>query len=193
MAHLDESAIDRILKAVGRVPNDLDKQELRSDLEGVSTLHLTGKRLRDAPAKRRKRLKRTAAAAKKLALLLETFSDEVEKSRLRRCRKEVDGLVAYIERGSGSLAKVLGVKETTALENLVGRGLWSTFKNHFGVPKSKYTKDHHKDVVRGPFIDFAEAALKELGITVWSRPVSRQAIADALTRSDRITEKLKQK
>jgi hypothetical protein len=193
MVHLDESAIDRILKAVGPVPHDPDKQQLLSDLEGVSTLHPIGERLR-APASRSKLLKETAAA-KKLELLFKRFSDEVEERRLRRCRKEVDGLVAYIERNP--LAKVLGVKETTALENLVGVALWSTFKNHFGVPTRKYTKNSYNGDVQGQFIDFAHAALRELGITVRGRLASRQAIADAWTsgnrRRRRLTEKLKQK
>ena len=50
MAYLDASAIDRIIKAVGKVPDDLDKEQLLSDLELVAAMHRTGVVIRDSPA-----------------------------------------------------------------------------------------------------------------------------------------------
>jgi hypothetical protein len=192
VAHLDASAIDRILKAVGKVPDDLDRQRLLVNLESVAALHRTGDWFRAAPAERRKLLKRTVATANKLMKLLETFSDEVGKSRLRRCRKEVDGLIAYIENVPPKLLTSLGVNETSAFENLVGRGLGLVYESH-GFGKPRYTKNPYSGVFESRFVDFAKAALKELDITISGEPVSGQAIADALTRYRRLTEKTEQK
>ena len=88
------------------------------------------------PAKRRERLKQTVAAADKLMMLLELFSDEVGRSCLRRCRKEIDGLISYIENVPPKLLTSLGVKEKkSAFVILVGRGLAHVFKSHsFGKP-----------------------------------------------------------
>jgi hypothetical protein len=184
VAYLNASAIDRILKAVGKVPDDLDKQRLLVDLELVAALHRTGDWLRVAPAERRKLLKRTVATANKLMKLLETFSDEVGKSRLRRCRKEIDGLIAYIENVPPKLLTSLGVNETSAFENLVGRGLGLVYESH-GFGKPGYTKTDG-NVFKGSFVVFTKAVLKELDLGV---PVSGRAIADALTSYRRLTGK----
>jgi hypothetical protein len=182
VAYLDASAIDRILKAVGKVPDDLDKQQLLSDLESVAAMHRTGVLMRDrrkpvsgrVPAKRRERLKQTVATADKLMMLLETFSDGVGRSCLRRCRKEIDGLISYIENVPPKLLTSLGLKEKkSAFLILVGRGLAHVFKSH-GFGKPGYTKNPD-GTFKGPFVDFTKAVLKELGVT----PDSGQAIADA--------------
>jgi hypothetical protein len=194
VAYLDVSAIDRILKAVGKVPDDLDKQRLLSDLESVAALHRIGVLIRDRHkpvsgrvlVKRRKRLKQTVAAANKFMRLLETFSDEVGKSWLRRSRKEIDGLIAYID--PPKLLTSLGVNETSAFENLVGRGLALVFES-YGFGKPGYTKTDG-NVFKGPFVDFTKAILKELDLGV---PVSGRAIADALTSYRRLTGKTEQK
>jgi hypothetical protein len=188
VAYLDASALDRILKAVGKVPDDLDKQQLLTDLELVAALHRKGVQLRKAPAPRRKRLKRARATANKLMMLLETFSDEVGSSRLRRCRKEIDGLIGYIENVPPKLLTSLGVKEKkSAFVILVGRGLAWVFESHrFG--NSGYTKNPDS-TFKGPFVDFTKAVLTELGVT----PDSGQAIADALRSYRRLIEKTEQK
>jgi hypothetical protein len=195
VAHLDASAIDRILKAVGKVPDDLDKQSLLVDLESVEAMHRVGVQIRDrhkpvsgrVPVKRRLRLKQTVAAADKLRKLLETFSDEVESRRLRQCHEEVAGLIAYIK-APPKLLTSLGVNETSAFENLVGRGLALVFKSH-GFGKPGYTKNPYSGVFESRFVDFAKTALKELGIP--GGPVSDRAIADALTSYRRLTGKIK--
>ena len=58
---------------------------------------------------------------------------------------------------------------------LVGSELSEIFEKHFGK-RASYTRDPYDESIKGPFIDFAEAVLKEFG-----RSPSRAGIADALT------------
>ena len=85
-------------------------------------------------------------------MLLETFSDEVASSRLRRCRKEIDGLIGDIENVPPKLLTSLGVNEKkSAFVILVGRGLAHVFKSHgFGNPG--YTKNPDDALSKGPLL-----------------------------------------
>jgi hypothetical protein len=86
------------------------------------------------------------------------------------------------------LERALGINQVSAFESLVGFRLRKIFEKYFKHHPS-YTRDPVTDAVSGHFIDFTEAALKEMGITSRNGdPYSRSAIANALT-AIRKTEK----
>jgi hypothetical protein len=173
---LPDGAVDRIVAAVGHVPDKLDRDHLRADLEGIVSLYRAGDDLRYKPAKRTQGVRKIVETAKHLQSLIDG------NWRLRRHRGALNRLIADAEfEFPEKLTTVLGVRRVSTFENLVGLMLRSTFELHFKVPAG-YTNDEINEEVRGAFIDFAEAALTELGITNSGAPYSRRSIAAALSK-----------
>jgi hypothetical protein len=170
--------LDRILDAVGTaVPAVLDREQLLSDLDGIASLYRTGVDVRHTPAKRRQNVSRIIAAAEHLKTLIEN------DWRLHRHWSALDRLIAdAASEFPEGLMKMLGTGRMSAFENLIGLMLRTTFEQHFGE-QAGYTRDPFTGDISGRFIDFAEAALEELGITSSdAAPYSRNAIAAALTK-----------
>jgi hypothetical protein len=176
-ARLDRASIGRILAAVGDVPAGLDRDELLSDLEGIRSLHKTGVDLRYQPANRAQNTARIIAAAEHLKTLIK------EDWELRRHRAKLDRLIADAKKPFPPVLKDgLGGGQVSAFDNLIGTWLRFTFECHFGT-EAGYTRDPLTNEVRGAFIDFAAAALAELGITKLGNPYSRNSIAMAVSKS----------
>jgi hypothetical protein len=172
---LPDGAIDRIVAAAGHAPDDLNRDQLRADLEGIVSLYRASVDLRYKPAKRSQGVLRIVETAKHLQSLIDG------NWRLRRHRGALNRLIADAEFEFPKLMTVLGVQQVSAFENLVGLMLRSTFELHFKVAAG-YTNDDFGEEVRGAFIDFTEAALTELGITYFGAPYSRRSIAAALSK-----------
>jgi hypothetical protein len=179
-AHEEEAAgivnIDRILTVVGDVPADLDRDELRSDLEGVRSIYRTGVSLRQAPSKRLQKVNKIVEAAERLELLI------MGEPHLGRHRPALKRLVADAKQElfPSELVKLLGGGgQVSAFQNLIDI-LRDTFERHFKI-EAGYTRDPINDVVTGAFIDFAQAALEEMNVTYLGRPYSRGSIASALS------------
>jgi hypothetical protein len=176
IAQLDELNLDRVIAAVTLPVNNPDG--LRTDLEAIANLYRTGSSLRWQPAKRARNSKQIIATAKRLYSLIEG------NWYLHRYRPEIERLIAEAKRGFPVwfLEEMLGVNRVSAFEAAV-RHLALTFELHFKV-KPGYTKKTYSDSgeIEGPFIDFADAALRELEIRREGAPYTRNSIAAALTK-----------
>jgi hypothetical protein len=158
-----EASIARVLKAVGDIPAELDRQELLSDLMGTLSLYRTGVGMRHAPRAREERFDRAVRA-------LEYAKSQIEADYvLVRDRSALDRVIEHIREVAAvptGLRDFLQVHDSSAFDNLI-RMLLSTFKKHF-PDRTIYRKDLDGEI-HGPFIDFVESALNELGITNYSR------------------------
>jgi hypothetical protein len=175
----DGPDIDRIVAAVADAPNDLDKDQLLSDLQGAVSLYRYGFALRHERADRREDMKKAIALAKRLK------SIPYVRARHDLC-VELDRLSTFTE-ADRRLWRFLGVrKKISAFDSLIGNMLRRTFEKHF-PGKKIYTKDHYDDdnPIKGPFIDFAEKVLQEFEIRHSGQSYSRRAIADAYTKGKR--------
>jgi hypothetical protein len=178
---LPDGAVDRILAAVREIiPVDLNRDQLLSDLEGIRSMHRTGDDLRDEPSERRKNAAKIIATAEKLKTLIARRDDRLLWTSHRAA---LDRLIADAKTEfPARFVAMFGVGKVSAFEDLVGLMLKTTFENHFGQ-RAKYVRDRISDEVTGEFIDFVQAALKELKITKLGRPYSRNSIAAALSRA----------
>ena len=156
--------------------SEIDRGELQRDLEGAVSLYRGGVDLRYKPASRARGVRKIIKTTKDLQSLIDG------NWRLRRYRGVLNRLITDAEvELPEKVTAALGVEQgVSAFENLVG-GLRFTFKRHF-KEEPGYTNDQYGEEVRGAFIDFAEAALTELGITYSSAPYSRRSIATALSK-----------
>ena len=183
---LDSAAVDRILAAVKPLIKT-DRDELRAALESVRNLHVTGVDARLKPTKRKQLTLRIIATAKRMRSRLK------EAPWLAHHRWALNRLILDAEKDlrirdaekesfPKPLKRFLGIDpRVPALEKLVG-WLRDTFEEHFEQSAHHYTRVYAADEVRGDFIDFADAALRELGITnPDGAPYSRSSIANALT------------
>jgi hypothetical protein len=161
MPFLSEDAVYRILVAVGpkHFPTDFNLAGLRWELESLASHYLLGDYHRRAPAERNKKIDKAIAA-------LEGVAAQETIAHLEMLKSPVDQLPDIS----------FGVGEGSAREILVGRWLRDLFEKYFRQ-KATYARDRVSDDPRGPFIDFAEAALKELKASY-----SRNSIAAALSK-----------
>lgn len=162
----------RIVQAVGRTRDDLDLAGLRADLENVASLHWSGVNIRNAPAKQKKCSQEIVDTAGQLKALIG------ENVLLRKHIGAINGLISEVQRLQKlpqRVADVLGVDADSAFRNTILH-LSRMYKTHFKL-EAGYTKDSYDDEIKGEFIDFAEAALKELNIG----PYARSSIARELT------------
>jgi len=174
-AGLDLAAVDRIASAAGISSIDEKKRkELLADLEGICSLHRTGVDARYKPAEHKDRLLRITAMAKRLMSLIK------KEPWLAHHNAALSRLIDEAERDMPlRLTAVLSIQQTSAFENLVGL-LQRTFEKYFNL-SAGYTKNDIEETVSGPFIDFAQAALCEMGINKDGIPYARNSIANALT------------
>jgi len=164
--------IDAIVARVAALPPDgIDKAELAADLEAAFSAYQKADELHRLGAWRKRKAK-DLKLAEELVLRLGDF--RYGREPVLNAQRIVRAICA--RKPSAWLHRVLGVEEGSALDNLVGRGLATIFQNHF-QRRAGYTRDPYDDLIKGPFIDFAEVALAQLGI-----PHPRPAIARALDR-----------
>jgi hypothetical protein len=96
--------IDRIIAATGSAPADLDRDGLKSDLDGIASLYRTSVDIRTAPAKRVQHVRRIVETARHLGSLVDG------DLRLRRHRAALERLIADAQTGfPDRLTKGLGV------------------------------------------------------------------------------------
>jgi len=80
------------------------------------------------------------------------------------------------------LGAATGIGRMSPFEGMAGSTLAAIYDAYLApvVGPVGYTRDAGSDEVRGAYIDFAEASLRELNITNRGRPYSRKAIANAV-------------
>ena len=127
---LSDGAVDRIVAVVAakldHVPDDLDRDKLRADLEGIVSLYRAGDD------------RKIVETARHLQSLIE------DNWLLRPHSRVLEWLIADAEsKFSKKLTAMLGVGPVSAFENLVGLMLKRTFELHFGVGAGYTTNPRH--------------------------------------------------
>jgi hypothetical protein len=176
---LTSDAVDRILVAInGGVPASLNREELRN-LDSILSLHRTGLELRSRS--RRREITRAIDKAKQLKSQIEPLG-----ILFVRFQHDLNRLIAALEADCPpKLAKLLDIdRGVSPFENVI-RILADRYRHHFDEEPG-YTTGWDCGEVDGRFIDFAEAALIELGITNDGSPYSRKSIANALSKVRRV-------
>ncbi len=194
---MDERAVDRILRAVGRecYPPNLDRAALLRCLNLCAEWYREALRHSTAQAERdlAARTSTISKAAKKLQLLL--AEDDLAKLYdwdsllLRLAHRKLDirqSLTVLIELTERDLAKEgnehrrayeQSFRQRSAFEWLVGYFLPLPYMalefQYLENPKAVLSSD-------SPYIRFVQETLKELGVTIAGRPYSRGSIVKAV-------------
>jgi hypothetical protein len=195
---MDAKSIDRIVAATGEAPNNLDRAELLSELEGIRSLYRTGLDVRKEPAKRSQQVVRIVETAEHLIALIR---DEPwlgsHQAALRRLIADAESGLCQARKApervprtapetrttrqaqlaTRRLAGLVGLGQLSATENLTVL-LARAYERHYGKQLS-WIRDPGANTVEGQVIDFIDAAIKELGITL---EYSRSSVARALSK-----------
>jgi hypothetical protein len=170
---VDDEALSEILAAVGAkfCPAGLNRLELRYDIEFAPTCLETIAQLKKRSAVRR-RLEDIKRAEKKLiALLVEDKDNAIIVDR------DLRPLLARMKDHLAAGATTQNPFRGSALQGAVW-SLGNTYQKHFKRPaKPSRTRDGK---LCGPFIRFADAALRKLGISNNGKPYSLETIAAAM-------------
>jgi hypothetical protein len=121
---------------------------------------------------------RALRAAKGLRLLIEALD-----IRYFRFLKQIDSLSAELEGDiSPTVIRLLDIHRGMSAFGNVIHLLAVQWRHYFGQEPG-YTVDMYREEIRSPFIDFAEAALVEMGIYKDDgAPYARASIVDALKK-----------
>jgi hypothetical protein len=167
-------AAERIIEAAGRDPADFARHEvvaLWDDLDWAKTKYcLIAEQLQLRKRKSQKAQAQTIKSAKRLRSLV---ADQ-------DCPGLLAALDALIADDRPEPARDIGeprLDEYSAFEWLAGYILPQVYEKHFKQPADYNTWDGG---AHGPYIDFAVAALHELGIKHCGQPYSPKSIAEAL-------------
>jgi len=191
---MDRDAVDRIVDAVGaeHYRKRKSREDLGARLDRAEFWFRVNVDLRSSSTAREKRLSAAAKAASRLQLALDRLEqhDLPTKPRTNELRGNIQLLRAaltppapeseLLQKAAEEWAEELHLKKRSALEWLVGVKLPQIFKTFFDVPVG-FSRGTAKKAL-GPFIRFAEQALRELGITnYYGEPYSAETIARALS------------
>jgi hypothetical protein len=187
---ISAESVDRLLAVAGKTLPDRDPQDpageftgghdregLRADLESIRSLYFTSPEVRSSQC--RQEVARALTAAKSLRSLIETLD-----IRYVRFRRHIDSLIAELEGDiSPTVIRLLDIhRGMSAFDNVVH--LLAVQWRHYFDQEPGYTLDMYREEIRSPFIDFAEAALIEMGINKDDgAPYARASIVAALKKT----------
>jgi hypothetical protein len=183
---MDEEALTRILDAVGSkfIPADLDRDGLRADIQlAVSWWRqITGEKNRTTRLRPLKDIRRAAEDLKRLleedvqsglALSKYPFTGSDPLTILHQLINYVNRVLEPLDGTRTGLVPLKG----SAFDWVMG-SLMETYSKYF---QRKAGISRLRGKVNGPFIRFADAALRELEIFNDGKPYSRETIARAVT------------
>ena len=182
---MDEEALTRILDAVGSkfIPANLDRNGLRADIQLAAWwwMQITGEKIRPARLRRLQDIRRAAEDLKRL--LEEDVQSGLALSKYPFTGSDpltiLNQLTNYVNRVKpldGTRTRLVPLKGS-AFDWAV-QSLMETYSRYF---QRKAGISRLGGKVDGPFIRFAEAALRELKIFNDGKPYSRETIARAVT------------
>src|SRR5262245_43400141 len=183
---MDDEALTRILDAVRSkfIPDDLDRDGLRADMQLAAwwRKQITGEKNQPANLSRLQDIRRAAEDLKRL--LEEDAQTGIELSKYPFTGSDpltvLNQLTNYVNR---VLEPIEGMQ--TRPESLGGSAFeWamlSLMESYSTYFRRKAGISRLRGKVDGPFIRFAEAALRELKIFNDGKPYSRETIARAVT------------
>ena len=171
--------INKILKPLGTVSDDVDRNEFQINLEGVVSLY------QDVLAVRHTRAKRIADAEKAIDLARRLRRNPHVRADYDLC-VELDRFLRPGALGAANtqFRRFLGVSKGVSAFDWLIANLFRIFRNHFKIDR-KYYKDNYdkQNPFKSPFIDCVEVVLQEFEIRQPSgQPYLRGAIAAALTK-----------
>jgi hypothetical protein len=191
---VDLSSVDRILAKVGHHPPDLDRAALAQRLSGINANYRAARDVRTTPKKRQERNAKAIKMAKALMGLVAEIMEERQAFEPAQPHfANLQHLLSWLGVVTGTkdgevgkeVARVdpapvlteLAESDLSANEQLVS--LLSRVYEDFFHEEAGFT---HSDVTEsdtGPFIDFAEAGLAELGVVNFSRASIARALTEA--------------
>jgi hypothetical protein len=169
------AALDRIIKAAGKQPDD--EAQLAADIDEADLdyrLHLSKKAAR--AASHRKAAERIRKSPEKSAKLLDSYP-LIKAAAYRRLSSGLRQIIRNIEvwqRRPEAQRHSESRQPAPPLERLAGVSLALVYERRFGGAITFDRGDDGKP--RGPLIDFIEATIAELGL-----PYSRQSIGTAIS------------
>jgi hypothetical protein len=180
---MDDEALTRILDAVGSkfIQANLDRDELRADIQLAALwwMQITGQKNQPARLRRLQDIRRAAEDLKRLL-------EEDAQSGLALSKYPFTGsdpltvlnqLTNYVNRVLEPLDGMRTPLKGSAFDWAVS-SLMDTYTKYF---RRKAAFSRTGGEVAGPFIRFADAALRELKIFNDGKPYSRETIARAVT------------
>ena len=186
---MDDEALTRILDAVGSkfIPANLDRDELRADIElaGWWWMQITGQKNQPARLRRLQDIRRAAEDLKRLleedaqsglALSKYPFTGSDPLTVLNQLTNYVNRVLEPLEPLDGMRTRPVPLKGSAF--DWVVSSLMDTYTKYF---RRKAAFSRTGGEIAGPFIRFAGAALRELKIFNDGKPYSRETIARAVT------------
>jgi hypothetical protein len=183
---MDEEALTRILDAVGSkfIPANLDRDGLRADIQLAAWwwMQITGKKNRPARLRRLQDIRRAAEDLKRLleedvqsglALSKYPFTGSDPLTILNQLTNYVNRVLKPLDGMQTRPVPLKGSAFDWAMLSLM-----EPYSKHF---RRKAGISRLDGKVNGPFIRFADAALRELKIFNDGKPYSRETIARAVT------------
>jgi hypothetical protein len=183
---MDEEALTRILDAVGSkfIPANLDRDGLRADIQLAAWwwMQITGEKIRPARLRRLQDIRRAAGDLKRLleedaqnglALSKYPFTGSDPLTILNQLTNYVNRVLEPLD---GMRTRPVPLKGSAF--HWVMLSLMETYSKYF---QRKAGISRLDGKVYGPFIRFADAALRELKIFNDGEPYSRETIARAVT------------
>jgi hypothetical protein len=183
---MDDEALTRILDAVGSkfIPANLDRDELRADIQLAALwwMQITGQKNQPARLHWLQDIRRTAEDLKRLleedaqsglALSKYPFTGSDPLTVLNQLTNYVNRVLEPLDGMQTRPVPLKGSAFDWAVSSLM-----DTYTKHFRR-KAAFSRTGGK--VAGPFIRFADAALRELKIFNDGKPYSRETIARTVT------------
>ena len=186
--------INQILSAVGAtsIPANLNRDELRKDLDSAKTSYQTRAKLRAGKMRLQLKLENTAKTARRLKVSLTDAEVWREISQSYPIAEEdpkeiLELLITAVNKRFVSsrpqplapwLARKVALDDRSAFEWLAGQRLPKLFKKHFN---RKASPRNAKGAPDTPYTRFAKTALTALGISHNGKPYAFESIVRAMT------------
>jgi hypothetical protein len=186
---LDDAALDRIVKSVGKSPKNLDREQLRSDIETLPSWYATHETMRASVPRRRRDLQQILTTAKRLKdqlsgdvwpLILNRLSiDDINPQQA--LTSLIDIVTSIVSEEPSRQTKFANkFKSESSLAFIAGNRLPSIFERNFKITRGRSRTNGKPD---GPCVRFIRQTMIELGM-----PYEGESIIRAMSRAKHTSE-----
>jgi hypothetical protein len=181
---LDDAALDRIVKSVSTLPKNLDREQLRSDIETLPSWYATHETMRASVPRRRRDLQKILTIAKRLKdqlsgdvwpLVLNRLSiDDVNPQQA--LTSLIDIVTSILSEAPNRQTKFAEkFKSESSLAFIAGKRLPSIFERNFKITPKRSRTNGKPD---GPCVRFIRQTMTELRM-----PYEGESIIRAMSRA----------